>query len=309
MKLNTVLALSSLVSAALLATPALSQEQPELDSRTNAKMLQENITPEKASVEDLKALIERALPKYDEGLLKPYKGRDPISELSFDRLANALQDKISLEAPKEVTNIDDGIRALRIDAERAKVGYVNRERSWNFDTDAKSKAIPAERAQQQVLSILNELGFDSREMAKPFVTKQMASGGKAGEEKPSSVMEMYRYVIIPRSLNGIPVSQSDVKVAINNYGEVQRISADWPQLTLREGQRLRDREAVINDVLLEVSEQDPTQAIHFIGNIQYAQQIDGDQISPLIVFNVNDYPTPYQVAVPLAEQATGDEKI
>lgn len=308
MNFNTVLALSTLVSAALLATPAHSQEQPELDSRTNAKMLLENVTPEKVSIEALKTLIEKALPLYDESLLKPYEGRDPVSALNFDRLANALNDKISLEAPKEVTAIDDGIRALRIDAERAKIGYVNRDRSWNFDTDAKSRAIPAEQAEKQVLSILRNLGFESREMAKPFITKQMGSSGKAGEEKPSSVMEMYRYVIVPRSLNGIPVSQSDVKIAINNYGEVQRISAEWPQLTLREGQRLRDHDSVINDVLLEVSEQDPSQAIHFIGKIQYAQQIDGDQISPMLVFNVNDYPTPYQVAVPLAEQATGDEK-
>ena len=309
MKLKNVFALSTIVSAALLATPVLSQEQPGLDSRTNAKMLLENITPEKASIEELKALIEKALPQYDESLLKPYSGRDPISALSFSRLANALQDKIGLEAPEEVTDIDDGIRALSIDTEKSKIGYVNRDRSWNFDKDANTRAIPADQAQKQVLSILNDLGFDSREMAKPFITKQMAAGAKAGEDKPSKTMEVYRYVIVPRSLNGLPVSQSDVRVAINNYGEVQRISAEWPQLTLREGQRLRDREEVINDLLLEVSEQDPTEAIHFIGNIQYAQQIDGDQIGPVLVLNVNDYPTPYQVAVPLAEQATGDERI
>lgn len=264
--------------------------------------------PQLLSTDELKARIAKALPTYDEGILKPYRGSDPVGKLDFGQLAEVMGDRFTLDVPPEVNQADDGIRALRVDAEKATVRYVNRDRSWQFERDAKSRAIDAKEAQSLAIKSLAGLGFSTTEMAKPFVTKQMAAGGEAGAEKPSDVMEMYRYVVVPRALNGIPVSQSGVKLAINNYGDIQRLSADWPQLNLPEGLKLRDREAVMEEALGEIVDQHPSTAISLQSTVQYALSTDGEELAPFIVLNVKDYPSPYQLAIPLAELATGDEK-
>ena len=264
--------------------------------------------PALLSTDELKARIIKALPNYDDGILKPYRGSDPVAKLDFSQLAEVMGDRFTLDMPPEVNQADDGIRALRVDAENASVRYVNRERSWQFDRDAKSRAIDAKEAQSLAIKSLAGLGFSTSEMAKPFVTKQMAAGTDAGNEKPSEVMEMYRYIVVPRALNGIPVSQSGVKLAINNYGDIQRLSADWPQLNLPEGLQLRDREAVIENALSEIVDQHPSAALSLQSTVQYALSTDGEELAPFVVLNVKDYPSPYQVAIPLAELATGDEK-
>lgn len=315
MKLKTIAQLS-LVACSLAATvPAIAftakTTATGVDTAAAEADAQRRAVLEKAEVistDELKERIAKALPAYDEGILKPYRGSDPVGKLDFSQLAEVMGDRFTLDVPPEVNQADDGIRALRVDAEKASVRYVNRERSWQFERDAKSRAIDAKEAQSLAVKSLAGLGFSTSEMAKPFVTKQMAAGAQAGAEKPTDVMEMYRYVVVPRALNGFKVSQSGVKLAINNYGDIQRLSADWPQLNLPEGLQLRDREAVIEHALGEIADQHPSPAIILQSEVQYALSTDGEELAPFMVLNVKDYPSPYQLAIPLAELATGDEK-
>lgn len=292
------------LSTTSVATTTGDTSNAEADAQRRAVLEK----PELLSTDELKELVAKALPAYDEGILKPYRGSDPVGKLDFGQLAEVMGDRFTLDVPPEVNQADDGIRALRVDAEKASVRYVNRDRSWQFERDAKSRAIDAKEAQNLAIKSLAGLGFSTSEMAKPFVTKQMAAGAQAGAEKPTDVMEMYRYIVVPRALNGFKVSQSGVKLAINNYGDIQRLSADWPQLNLPEGLQLRDREAVIEHALSEIADQHPSPAIILQSEVQYALSTDGEELAPFMVLNVQDYPSPYQLAIPLAELATGDEK-
>ncbi len=155
---------------------------------------------------------------------------------------------------------------------------------------------------------LAKLGIPMEELGKPLVRKQIAAGAKAGEGKIQDRFEMYSFAHVQRTINDLPIFQSDVKVAVNNYGEIQRLSLEWPKFELNTEARLREREEVLRSAVQQILEQDPDSELTINSNLAYAKVGGEDEFKPVAVIMVNSAPTPYQLLVELSELASGGDK-
>ncbi|MEJ2125846.1 MAG: hypothetical protein P8Y47_13900 [Alphaproteobacteria bacterium] len=175
------------------------------------------------SRDEIVRILDKAVPQWDDRILAAASYADPIAKLDFYQLAKVMRDDIKEFPPEGAKQLDDGVRALRLESESGKVRFVNRKRAWQYKRDVDSRRVDPDYAIKTTLETLSQLGLPLDELAKPLVRPQIAAGGKVGSEKPTEQHDMYSLVFVQRQINGLPVYQSDARLAINNYGEVQRM--------------------------------------------------------------------------------------
>jgi hypothetical protein len=258
--------------------------------------------------EEIVKLLDKSLPTWDESVLRAQSYNDPVKEISFSNLAAVLGESVKEEPPQGATQLDDGVQAFRLQTDTGKVRYVNRDRAWDFKRDADSRAVDSKRAVSIARSIAEKLGFSREEMNEPVVRTQMAGGAKAGSLKVTDNFEMYSLVFIQRQINKLPVYQSDIRLAVNNQGEVQRLGIEWPRFELDPAASLRNREDVLKQAAREIALQDPDADLQINATLAYAQQGEEGEYIPVAVIAVNSLPTPYQMLVELTDLAGSPDK-
>ncbi|HHL19020.1 MAG TPA: hypothetical protein ENJ33_04730 [Thiothrix sp.] len=252
----------------------------------------------------ISALIDASLPDWDESILHAKSSSNPLARLSFNTVAKVLGDKEFEQKPPEgATQLAEGNRFVRLDPKKGKMRYVNRTHAWNFEKDAKTKAIPEKEAQKIALNSFERLGFSLKEMKEPLVRTQMAGGAKAGAKEIEDLHEMYRLVYVQRQINGLPIYGNNIRIALSNEGQVQRLGINWASFKMDNDARLRSRKDIIQHAVKEIMTQDPDSSMKIVSALAYAKTDKGSNFKPVAVVSVNSLPTPYQLLIPLTDLA------
>lgn len=249
-------------------------------------------------------LIEESLPDWDESILSAKSDSNPLARLSFNKVAEVLGNKgFEQKPPEGGTQIAEGNRFVRLDSKKGKMRYINRTHAWNFEKDAKTKAIPEKEAQEIALNSFEKLGFSLEEMKDPLMRMQMAGGAKAGAKEIEDLHEMYRLVYVQRQINGLPIYGNNIRMALSNEGQVQRLGVKWSTFKLDNDARLRSRKDIIQHAVKEIMTQDPDSSMKIVSALAYAKTDKGNNFKPVAVVSVNSLPTPYQLLIPLTDLA------
>ena len=259
------------------------------------------------STDALARQIEGALPKWDDRVLAAKGGTDWTARSDMREIAKRLDvtlvDADKMPAQSQRAPLKNG--ELRFDPERGFVRLVDQDRGWKFERDAQRKAVADDVARRTTLAALERLGIPKAEIGELQLNTQMAVGTKAGARKAADVMEMYRWVGVPRRVNDLPVLLSDARVVINNDGQLQRLRVTWPTFRLQAEVALLDRKAVVERALTAFRAEGIDQAKEIRAQLVYAPSGDDEATSfvPAILLSALADPTPVQVVVPVADLA------
>jgi hypothetical protein len=254
-------------------------------------------------------LVEAALPKWDAKVLAVPSRDNWTSRASIAGVFKALGE--TSVVPKDLPggarqlNINDNVLA-RLEPDRGKVRYMSRERGWTMERFAGSRAIPEASAKELAVGALANLGLARDELGGIQVKTQMAGGASVGSTKLEDLHEMYRLVSVERRINNLPVHGSSSLLAINNKAQVARLKLNWPAFQMDKGLRLRDAKQVSRLAVEEIMRNQPLSGTSISAHLAYASNGDDEAPSyvPAVVFSVASLPTPYQVVVPVAENAS-----
>jgi len=264
--------------------------------------------PAPATGEQVRAVVEKALPAWDESVLKVEERRNWAAGVDAAAVFRAMREEAPLpkDLPAKLERIQSGESVVRINTSLGKVRYVNRARAWNFEKHANTKLSDAETATKVIVTALQQLRLPTDELGKPSVAAETAIGGRVGEAKATDRFELYRVVTIPRMVNKLPVYDSRVHAAVNAEAEIQRLQVSWPAFQLMHGAQLRPRAEVVNEVVAQIMAQGPPRDVKIEARLAYAPRThDDEEITyvPTLVVSVYAAPTPYQLLVPVAEMS------
>ena len=249
--------------------------------------------------------IDGALPQWNDRLLTAKGGADWTRGGNMREIARRLDiaivdgDKVPEQSKRAALKNGE----LRFDADRGFVRMVDLDRSWSFARDAQRKAVADDVARRTTLAALERLGIPKAELGKPEMNTQMAVGTKAGARRAEDVMEMYRWIAVPRQVNDVPVLLSDARVVINNDGQLQRMRVTWPVFRVQPEVAMLDRKAVVERALTALGAEGVFDAKEIRAQLVYAPSGDDEATSyvPAIVVSALADPTPVQVVVPVAD--------
>jgi hypothetical protein len=254
----------------------------------------------------VRAAVERAMPSWDESVLRVAEKPDWSEKVNFDRVFQAMKDTaVKVERiPETAERIQDEGRSVRVDARAGKIRYISRTRAWSFERDGKKPAIVAERALAAAQEALRSLGLPADELEKPDVATQMAGGAPVGTKEIQDRFEMYQLVTVRRRLNRLPVYGSQARVAVNNEGEIQRAQVNWPAFRLGPGLTLRKRAAVVDEAIQQIMRQGPRADLKMEAYLAYAPKDEDDRTVryvPAVILSVYAPQTPYQLVLDVAD--------
>lgn len=263
----------------------------------------------KADEKTVTALVNRTFPKWDESVLKVEDGKNWTATLNFRTVLAAAGDKTQLEKepPADAKRLQAGNSVVRIDRQRGKVRYINRDRDWSYDKrDAK---VPDDaRAKDVFAGALKQMDFPTEEIADIRIATQVAAGAAAGDRKTKDEFPMYRFVTATRKIKDLPVYDSKVYAAVGAQSEIQRLQIIWPTFQLTRNLKLRSRDDVVREAVAQILEQDPRPDIKINAKLAYAPAAHDDEevrYVPAVIASVYSGPTPYQLVIPVADTGMG----
>lgn len=205
----------------------------------------------------VRELVERALPSWDERVLEAKDGADWSARLSPELILRAVGDKpLAAKGQAGARRIVDGDRVLRLYGERGKLRYVHRGRAWKVE-QGERKNVERKVAEDAVRGAVGRLGLPADELATTKVAAQIAQGASTKRPTERQRFEMYQVVSLARRVNGLPVYGSKARAAVTHAGEVQRLQVDWPAFRMPRGLAVRAKEAVIADAVKQIYVQQP----------------------------------------------------
>ena len=261
---------------------------------------------ETMSAKQLKEILDRALPKWSERMLKVQNGKDWTEDLDFPKVFRIMGDDVpKLERiPDDARRVEGDGRIVTIDRSLGMVKYVNRERAWNLERDAKSRPIEKEAAERLVMTVVRDLGIPPDEISEPAVETQVAAGAPIGEKEIKDRFEMYRVVAFKRTIASWPVHDSKLIAAVTNDGRIQRLQAKWPTFRQEPDLKLLSREEVIDRAIRDILEAEPEKDIRIETHLAYAPFGRDDEevtYAPSVIIAVYSGSTPYQLVVPVVD--------
>ncbi|MDH5575883.1 MAG: hypothetical protein OEY80_10400 [Nitrospirota bacterium] len=261
-------------------------------------------------MKEVQAMVEKTLPPWDEKVLAIKEGGNWLDKLDFNRVFRAFGEKPEgiKFFPADAERVATRDMIVRLDRQAGKVRYINRERAWQFDRHASTKAVESKQALEVVANLTQKLGLPKEEMSQTRVDTQMAGGAPVGSKMIKDLFEMYRVVTISRSVNQLPVYGSQIRAAVSNEGMVQRAQMVWPAFGLSPDLTLRKRPDVVKQTVEEIMAQDPMADIYMKAVLAYALRSQGDEdfrYVPAVIVSVYSSPTPYQLVIPVAENQKG----
>jgi hemin uptake protein HemP len=286
-----------LVSAIGFSNVSLAESSSTKDSNQKLTLVGNN----KISESEIIKLLDKAVPLWSNKILDARSEGNPIAKLDFNFILDVLNDQMSNLPPEEATQAFGKINAINLNKKTGKFRYVNRERTWSFERDSKKKLIPKRSVGSIVSKLLTEFQIPKIELNRPIIRSQIAAGAKVGSKQLQDKFEMYQIAYIQRRINGLSILQSDIKVAINHQGQVQRLSIDWPEFKLDEQIKLKSRRSVLQSAAKEIMLQDPDSDLVIKSKLAYAKINDDNFHQPVAVLSINSLPTPYQLIIKLTD--------
>ncbi|HPM23441.1 MAG TPA: DUF6345 domain-containing protein [Phycisphaerae bacterium] len=262
--------------------------------------------PRPLTESDYALSIGLLLPAFDSSILSPAPGPDWLPSALPGRIATALGDT----TPEDI--VADGwlieardtadTKVIKIDTDRGRVRYINRTRLFNWDSDPHT-AWPETASLGLVLGFMNQLSIPTAEADLAATRVETVAGSDFENDDPSgtpfSTHEAERMVTIPRSINGLPVLDEQVRAAVSNYGQISRLLAIWPQFQLRPGLMLRPRQAVIDELAARIYEAEFGADIDVGIDLAYARF--GTQYLPVARATLDNTITGLIIVVPLVD--------
>jgi hypothetical protein len=304
-----------LIAALTLALSAFSVAQaqeplrPPITAPTQPEA-PETSRPQPASRERLLELLRAATPSWNERVLQIPDSRNWASELSAERVAEALEDRdlatMIRRAPRVHLYRTRG-SVLRFDPEHGELRYVNHGRAVDFRSQI-GRLPSEEEARQLALRVLTALGLPREQFRDVRAATQVAGGGSSESQQMEVRSEIYRLVTIDRQLGELPVFVSSARVAVNPFGQIHRLRISWPPLSLEARMRIAETTSVLDRAVQVLLDQDVSANAEVRGRLGYVPREDRDTtIVPAVLYTVLDPPTPVIFSVPIAEPAEGDD--
>ncbi len=255
---------------------------------------------------DYRARISLLLPAYDNGLLLPAVGPDWIPGATPQRLASALGDPlpdvILTEEWRTEARDSANTRVTKIDTDRGKVRYINRARLLNWDTDP-HVAWPESAAYALALDFMSQMSIPLSETETSDIRVETVQGADFMDSQrasdPFSTHESERWVTVPRSINGLPLLDEHLRIAVSNLGQISRVLAIWPQFMLRPDLTLRPPADVIEELTDRVFEAEKGAEVGLHVFLAYARA--GTDYLPVAVASFDDPHSGQIVQVPLVD--------
>lgn len=256
--------------------------------------------------EQVYKLLDQAVPTWNESVLRSQEGKEWAEKLNFEQLLRAVNDDFTLpkEFPPNAQQFIDEKRSVRFDRSRGLFRYISKERAWDFQKNANTKAIDERKAEDIVAGVIKSLDAPVAELVKPRISTQMAAGAPAGEKSLKALYEMYRLVSIQRSISNLPVYGSFIRGSVANDGRLQRLQVVWPAFRTIPDLKLRDRKSVLTEATYQILRQAPEADIKIQAYLAFAQRSEDDENQvyvPSVILSVYSKPTPYQFPVAVAE--------
>lgn len=261
--------------------------------------------PAEGKAPRLAALVEKALPRWDESVLAAKPGKDWLAGLDPADVLAAVSDRmpdLPAKPPAGVTRISGPDRSVVLQPERGRAQYFSRARAWDLLPSGKSLVLDRE-ATTILFHTLEALRAPQPEFGTPRVRAQVVQGARTGDKTPGKPRELYRIVTLPRMMYGLPVHASRVLASINAEKQIQRITVQWPAFRVPEKMGLRERKEVVADVVARIQENEPNAELKINAVLSWALRTSDDEqllYLPSVVVSVEDLPTPYQIIVPVA---------
>ncbi len=199
-------------------------------------------------------LVEKAVPS-DVGdpalvkrLLAPQVGPQ-FADGFFDRAQNtalpAVQSKLRL-AKRKCTRDEGGMltcrfsnfrktEMLKFEQRRGKAAYLNTTREWSPKMG--NNEISDEQALALARDVVKAWGIPDGELDMQFAELRHLNlaGGPKLDARPAEFLSTEVHVRFPRHISGVPVFDSDVRLAVDARGEVARMRVMWPSFGLVPG--------------------------------------------------------------------------
>lgn len=251
-----------------------------------------------------------ALPALQVGVLQLTDGPAWIAEIDFDDIFTAVGHQPAPIAQVQQVGSriegDDWVAVLR--KETGEIRYINRSRSWTRSEHGDTSAIPESEAQALTETLISSLGLPEGELGSIEVATQVGAGGIAGQPVIQDSFEMYRVVTVRRWHGGEQVLGSIIRMAVSNDGAIQQLRIAWPTFRLVQELALRPLEDVERQAVEAILARgfDPEAEVRaqraFLPLLEGRGATREVRFLPSVVFSVLSRPTPYQIAVPVAEE-------
>ncbi len=205
---------------------------------------------------DYHGLLKEKLPVWDEQVLKAPATKVWTDKTSIEAVAKAVNDKVleKIDVEKKANVYQDKERKVKIDRTLGYIRYLNQSRQFRHDISPKTP-IEKQRAEEIILKAGKIIALPVDEFQKAKVDTVIAQGGSIETKKVDGKIFREQLVTIERQINNFPVYGSMVRGAVSNKGEVVRLLVKWPDFIFAKIKRLRDRDAVIKEIVKRIDEQ------------------------------------------------------
>ena len=285
-------------------------------SQTQKKIKEKNLQ-NKPRIERIKSLVSSKIPTWDKGIIDVPMGIKWQENIDFNRILESVRERsitdndVSSDIMRRAIErmrkgegrVEHNGRVIQINQSLGKVRYTNQNNIWKSKQFTKL-SVAREQAEDLVLESMTRLGLPATEMAKPRIATQLMAGAEPGEKELKEIREMYRIVTISRQIRQMPVFGSKVQAVISNDRKVQRLNIMWPMFRLVSNLKLRPRESVVEQAVVEIVRRHPDIDGKIHARLAYAPaSLDDEEVRyvPVTIISVAALPTPYQLIVPIAE--------
>ncbi|MEW6418912.1 MAG: hypothetical protein AB1480_12460 [Nitrospirota bacterium] len=205
---------------------------------------------------DYRDIVKETLPAWDEQVLKAPATKVWTDRTSIVAVAKAVNDEVleKIEREKKADIYQDKERRIKIDRTLGYIRYLNQSRQFRHNTSPKTP-VEKQKAEEIILKAGKIIALPVDEFQKAKVDTVIAQGGSIETKKVDGKIFREQLVTIERQINNFPVYGSMVRGAVSNKGEVARLLVKWPDFIFAKLKRLRDREAVIEEIVKRIDEQ------------------------------------------------------
>ena len=256
----------------------------------------------KNTKEHLRYLLDQGLPSWDNALLSAQPSPNPLQAMNFYHLTSLLNDSLTTIPAPDTTHFHDGIKAIRLEPHLGLIRYVNRGRAWNSERDADRDPPDLKAMPEFIAQLANSFELNSTELKMAPARWQMAQGSTLKASQPKACFKMYTLAFAQRVINGVPVHQSCLSLAINHRNQIHRLALEWPEFRLQAGSLL-SRQHIIEEALNRIEQHQPSERLQIQAHLAYARMKDEKDYRAVVSLAINDLPKPYRLIIPVSKSA------
>ncbi len=256
--------------------------------------------PMTQTLADYQQQVDAVLPAFDTSLLSPAAGPDWMASLSVAQVAGAAGDVPPANIIRdgwlvEATDAAE-TQVVKLDFDEGRVRFANLAKLFDYDLHPHT-AVPASAAESMLYTAADALGIPAAErlMAEVATVKgRLVAGGGAPEDS-----ELERLVTMHRTIGGVPVYDSLMRMSVNNLGQTCRMLVRWPQFVMPAGLMMRTRADVVDDVAAQVMDLEEGAPVDMDLTVAYGRF--GYDYVPVVIAAFDDTQSGQVLMVPLVD--------